>query len=175
MSALLKMVQIGKRQLNLDDDVYRDMLEQITGKRSCKGLSDAQLKKVIDWMKTKGFKVKRKPQPRAEEVKVIKAVWITMHQQGFIRNPKDLAIDAYCKRMTKQINGKGVERANWMTQEQAVYVLEALKQWHIRLMDEACIANGWRKCRNQYGNLPSHAVMSAHYEIEMREHKKTTP
>ncbi|WP_417880342.1 gp16 family protein [Vibrio sp.] len=164
MSAMLKMVQIGKRQLNLDDDVYRNMLEQITGQRSCKGLSDAKLKQVIDWMKTKGFKVKRKPRARAEEVTVIRAIWITMHQQGFVRNPKDLAIDAYCKRMTQQINGKGVERANWMNQEQAAYVLEALKKWHYRLMEDMILSKGGRIPSNDSCTGPaSYSKLAAYY------------
>ncbi|WP_244652151.1 phage protein GemA/Gp16 family protein, partial [Lentimonas sp. CC6] len=56
MSNLLKLVQIAKRDLAMEDDSYRDVLEQCTGKRSAKGLNDIQLTKVLDRMKALGFK-----------------------------------------------------------------------------------------------------------------------
>ncbi|OEE42313.1 gp16 family protein [Vibrio anguillarum] len=144
MSNLLKIVQIAKRELNMDDDTYRDILEQVTGQRSSRGLNDFKLGKVVDKMKALGFKPKHKPRPRAEEVTKIRAIWRTMHKQGFVRNANDHAIDAYVKRMTSQSNGKGVERANWLRPEQAAEVLESLKKWHYRLMKEAILAQGGR-------------------------------
>ena len=157
MSNLLKLVQIGKRELSMDDDTYREMLNNITGQRSSKNLSQWQLSKVLDHLKGLGFKPKQKKaqnQPKALEVTKIKAIWITMHKQGFIRNGSDSAIDAYVRRMTTQSNGRGVDRAIWLKPYQASEVLESLKQWHHRLMCEAIISKGGKVPQNDDGNGP---------------------
>ncbi|MGD8172160.1 gp16 family protein [Vibrio sp. TRT 21S02] len=153
MSNLLKLIQIGKRELALDDDMYRDMLEQTVGVRSAKNLSQWQLSKVLDHMKGLGFKPKpsSQPKPRAQEVSKIKAIWITMHKQGFVRNGNDAAIDAYVRRMTTSMNGRGVERANWLKSHQAAEVLESLKKWHYRLMSEVIISKEGRIPTNDRG------------------------
>ncbi len=148
MSNLLKLIQIGKRDLAMEDDSYRDVLEQCTGKRSAKGLNDIQLTKVLDRMKALGFKPKRKSQPRAPEVTKIRAIWRTMHKQGFVRNANDSALDQYVKRMTARANGKGVERAVWLKPYQAADVLESLKMWHSRLMCESIISQGGKVPQN---------------------------
>ncbi|HCZ9714524.1 TPA: regulatory protein GemA [Vibrio parahaemolyticus] len=149
MSNLLKLVQIGKRELAMDDDTYRAMLVNITGQNSAKNLSQWQLSKVLDHLKSLGFKPKqKKPQPKALEVTKIKAIWITMHKQGFVRNGSDAAIDAYVRRMTTRSNGRGIERAMWLKPYQAAEVLESLKKWHYRLMCDAIIAKGGKIPRN---------------------------
>jgi len=52
---LLAQIHIGKKSLALDDQVYRDMLENITGKRSAAELSDRQVIEVLADMKKKGW------------------------------------------------------------------------------------------------------------------------
>lgn len=49
-----QMIQIGRRQLGLDDDTYRAMLKRLTGKTSSKDLDWSARKKVIDHMKAAG-------------------------------------------------------------------------------------------------------------------------
>lgn len=51
----LAAIHMGKTKLGLDDDTYRDMLEQIAGKRSAKDLSDDELVKVLQHLETLGF------------------------------------------------------------------------------------------------------------------------
>jgi len=48
-------IHMGKKQLGLDDDTYRDMLEQVTGKRSAKDMTDDGLVKVIQHLDQLGF------------------------------------------------------------------------------------------------------------------------
>lgn len=152
MSKLLKLVQIGKRELQMDDEAYRDLLEEVTGQRSSRGLPDFKLSMVIDRMKSLGFVPRQQSQSqtnqrryRSSEAPKILAIWITMFKQGFVRNGSDQALDAYVKRMTSQINGgSGVAKLEWAKTEQAVYVLEALKEWHYRVMCDAIRAAGGR-------------------------------
>lgn len=53
---LIAVIHVGKKELGLDDETYRDMLEHVTGKRSAKELSISELNKVIRDLEQKGFK-----------------------------------------------------------------------------------------------------------------------
>ena len=150
-------INIGKKALGMDDDVYRQMLNNVTGKSSLKMLNDSQLSQVLEHMKkTLGFKPqakkqKAKPRPRALAVNKIRAIWITMYKQGFIENGSDDALDAYARRMTKTSNIEGVASINWVDNKQASQILESIKRWHYRLMKKALEAN-------------NHAVETENYE-----------
>lgn len=54
---LMTLVHIGKNKLGLDDATYRDMLWQVTGKRSSKDCTAAMLKKVVERMEQHGFMI----------------------------------------------------------------------------------------------------------------------
>jgi len=152
---LLKIVQVGRRELGLDEEDYRALLESVTGARSAKGLSAAKLDAVITAMKGLGFKVKggakvagRRSPPssakvQAPEVRKVRAIWITMYNDGFVRDGSEDALGSYIKRMTANANGgAGISRPEWLTSAQAERVLEALKKWHIRLMTAAINERG---------------------------------
>lgn len=54
---MMQLVHIGKNKLGLDDATYRDMLWQVTAKRSSRDCTAAMLKKVIERMETHGFSI----------------------------------------------------------------------------------------------------------------------
>lgn len=54
-NARIATLHMGKKALSLDEDTYRDMLEQVTGKRSAKDMTDAELLKVIQHLDQLGF------------------------------------------------------------------------------------------------------------------------
>lgn len=58
---LMAKVHIGKKELHLDDDTYRDVLWRVTGKRSCSDMTIAQLQDVVKDMESNGFKPKATP------------------------------------------------------------------------------------------------------------------
>lgn len=60
----LKAVHASKRQLALDDEVYRDLLERMTGKRSARDLDDAQLRRVLSEMRRLGAVQPTQPHPK---------------------------------------------------------------------------------------------------------------
>lgn len=150
---LLTLVHVGRRELGLDEEDYRALLESVTGARSAKGLKAAQLEAVVTAMKGLGFKVKgnttgRRSPPsaahvQAPEVRKLRAIWITMKQDGLLRDGSEDALGSFIRRMTANANGgAGINRAEWLTSIQAERVLEALKKWHIRLMNAAIIERG---------------------------------
>lgn len=51
-------IHIARKQLGMDDDTYRQMLATVTGKRSSKDCSVAELHKVVAHLKQLGFKAK---------------------------------------------------------------------------------------------------------------------
>ena len=53
---LIAKVKIAQSQLGLDDDTYRELLEGVVGKRSAAKMTDTELLRVIEVMKSKGFK-----------------------------------------------------------------------------------------------------------------------
>lgn len=59
--ALMAKVHIGKKELGLDDATYRDVLERVTGKRSCKKMLIGELEAVIKDMESRGFTPKAAP------------------------------------------------------------------------------------------------------------------
>ncbi len=59
--ALMAKIHIGKKELGFDDDVYRDVLWRVTGKRSCKDMTVAQLLDVVKDMQNSGFSPKAAP------------------------------------------------------------------------------------------------------------------
>lgn len=54
--SLIAKIHIGKNQLGLDDDTYRGLLANTTGKTSCTEMSDNELHQVLNVMVQKGFK-----------------------------------------------------------------------------------------------------------------------
>ncbi|MEA9421635.1 regulatory protein GemA [Aeromonas caviae] len=150
---LLTLVHVGRRELGLDEEDYRALLESVTGSRSAKGLKAAQLEAVVTAMKGLGFKVRgnttgRRSPPssahvQAPEVRKLRAIWITMKNDGLLHDGSEDALGSFIRRMTANANGgAGINRAEWLTSVQAERVLEALKKWHIRLMTDAILARG---------------------------------
>lgn len=52
---MIAKIHIAKKQLGLEDDVYRDLLENITGLRSCSKMNYGQFEMVLNALKRKGF------------------------------------------------------------------------------------------------------------------------
>lgn len=56
MQSLRGKIKLAQKQLGLDDDTYRDMLQRVTGLRSTKGMTAAQMQAVIADCIRRGFK-----------------------------------------------------------------------------------------------------------------------
>ncbi|MFM4731882.1 gp16 family protein [Aeromonas salmonicida] len=148
---LIRLVQVGRRSLGLDEETYRELLAQQSGKRSAAALSIQELDKMLQVMKGIGFKptVKRGvnggkqkrlspisgTQVRTAEIGVIRAIWITMAKHGLLRDGSETALNHYVERQTARINkGIGVAEVAWLSEALAYRVLESLKNWHKREM-----------------------------------------
>lgn len=131
-NAMLAKVHIAKKQLGLDDDLYRDALMTAVGKASAADCSDAELGRVIKHFGSKGFHVKRPGErlPGYAESKYgpkILALWISGWNLGIIRDRSDVAMEAFIERQT------GIASVRWLkAAEDASKVVEGLKKWLAR-------------------------------------------
>ncbi|WP_245934350.1 regulatory protein GemA [Bergeriella denitrificans] len=64
----------------------------------------------------------------AGQVKKIRALWLELHRLGAVRNPSELALAKFVKRMT------GVDYQGWLDVDNASKVIEHLKKWVLRVV-----------------------------------------
>ncbi|SDH75097.1 regulatory protein GemA [Roseospirillum parvum] len=132
--AALACLHLGAKELGLSDEARRDLLERITGQRSAKGLTSAQVGAVLDEYRRLGWRPRggggrgaRRPSDRPD-VRLIFGLWRGLAEAGAVSS-SDLsrACRAWVRRQT------GVDDPDWLTVEQAQGCIEALKLWRGRL------------------------------------------
>lgn len=138
-----KLLQVGKTQLCWDNEFYYGIFLPMhgatlkDGRYSASTMSIGQLFKAVEYMKSKGFRIKSKRDKSARKLaddaqsQKIRALWLAMHSQGIVRNPSEASLNDYVKRLT------GIEALQWLTTEQASSVIEVLKQWQKRCNNES--------------------------------------
>ncbi len=138
---LITLIHVAKNELDLDEDTYRSVVEQVTGQRSLKDLSIDQLNAVLNRLKASGFVVKPKDtslkQADDGQSRMIRHLWLLLHAAGEVRNPSELALAKYVERQVR------VSALQFLSTEKASKVIERLKQWcdrkdipHPRPVDE---------------------------------------
>lgn len=127
--AMLAKINIGRHQLRMVEDDYRQLLLATTGKISLRECSDGQLERMIDALKAKGFK----PLPKGGRAaathpvaRKARALWISLHQLGVVNNPSEQALEAFARRQLK------CERFAWARQSEGHRIIEALKSMAAR-------------------------------------------
>lgn len=128
----LAALHAAKRALGLDDEAYRDMLEEKTGKRSAKDLSDNQIDEVLTALRGPGGYTRRGDRVAIEDtdapqIVMIKTLWLQLADRGAAKSASADALNAWVKRQV------GIDRVHWLTPEAANTVIESLKQWGARL------------------------------------------
>ena len=120
---------MGKKQLGLDDDTYRDMLEQVTGKRSAKDMSDDDLVKVIQHLDQLGFSKREfgnKPKVKLSKDALIGKIEAHLAENKLHWN--------YAKGIAKQMFQK--EALEFCTENQLWRIVAALEYKKKRTDDE---------------------------------------
>lgn len=132
---LIQLIHIAKSQLGFDDDTYRDILTYTTGKNSTKKMNLKELKAVLDEFKKKGFilaspktagKIKQKDDPQS---RLIRHLWLSLHELGAVKNPSEFALNRYIKRQTD------IDLLNWLQSDKKSQVIESLKSWQERILN----------------------------------------
>lgn len=127
LKRLKRLIQVGKKQLEMADDSYRAMLMSETGYSSTTQMNAFELEKVVTRLRKLGFRIQAAGSNRAlaidRQSKKIRALWLDLHGSGLVRDPSEAALATYVKRQT------GIEALQWLSSEQAARVIEALKSW----------------------------------------------
>ncbi|MFN4126941.1 phage protein GemA/Gp16 family protein [Pannonibacter indicus] len=130
MKSLLAVIHVKKKSLSLDDDIYRDLLERITGVRSAGDMTEQQRLQVIAEMDRQGAaSAGPRRSLRADRVSgryagILRALWLTGYNLGIIRDNRDSALIAFVERQT------GLSHTAWLNDpHDAARAIEALKKW----------------------------------------------
>ncbi len=133
--AMLAKIQIARKDLAMDEDDYRQIVFDKTGRTSLKEASDRDLHNVLEVMKAKGFKpvpkIRRGSPAEHPMATKARALWISLHHLCVVRNPSEEALEAFAQRQI------GCDRLVWARQSDAFKLIEALKDMAIR--------NGWKQ------------------------------
>ena len=142
---LIRLIHVARRELGMQDEDYRAMLRGMTalgGKTSSAELGIRGLELVRNALIARGFVVKRKANTNAaakptralandEQSKLIRHLWLQMHQEGIVRNPSEASLAAYVCRIAK------IDALQWLNTDQASNVIETLKKWQKRAKKSA--------------------------------------
>ena len=123
--SMIAKVNVARHQLAMAEDDYRQLLLQTTGQISLKACTDKQLEKMIDALKGKGFRplprAGAKPAAQHPMARKARALWISLHHLGVVRNPSEDALEAFARRQL------GCDKLVWARQGDAYRLIEALK------------------------------------------------
>lgn len=125
----IQLIHIARNKLEVSDDAYRVMLQNLTGKDSCSKMDDRQLANVLAHLRGRGFKISGKARevPMADFPmgRKIWVLWQDLAKAGLVRDKSQKALDAWLLRET------GVAQLVWLQQEpgKAHQAIEKLKQW----------------------------------------------
>jgi phage gp16-like protein len=134
MQRFIKMTQ---RSLGWDDDLYRDFLFGVVGKRSTTAMSKKELWRVMEELKRRGMPVQSQAKAKTDyadarrgsrpQVRLIRHLWLTLKSGGVLRNSSERALLKYVKKIT------GTDRMEWCNTYQLNQVIEQLKNWVARI------------------------------------------
>lgn len=143
---LIRLIHVAKRDLSLDDETYRSILQRFGRKESSSDLTVPELEQVLEHLKRSGFKVRSKGKPakpkavkakpsrplaQDAESKKIRALWLFLHELGAVNNPSEEALASYVKRIA------GVDALQWISGVQAERLIETMKKWAMRFLPDA--------------------------------------
>lgn len=130
---LIAKIHIAKADLGLDETAYRLLLNR-HGADSASVMRVDQLESVLQELQAKGWKptpprkAGKRKQADGAEVKLIRALWLTLHEIGEVNNPSETALAAYAKRIA------GVDDLHWADPARRYRIIETLKKWAARVL-----------------------------------------
>ncbi|MBB4845019.1 phage gp16-like protein [Paucibacter oligotrophus] len=139
---LVKIIHVARRELQLEEGTYRELLVCAGGASSTSEMDIPALDAVLAHLKSKGFKVratakagaKGRPDRRQDSsvsARKVRALWLFLADLGVVRDPSERALAAYCKRIAK------VDDLHWARPDQMHDLIETLKKWAMRFLPAA--------------------------------------
>lgn len=131
--AILGKVHIAKKQLGLDDDAYRAIVERVTGKRSAGDCDAGALGRLVAEFQRLGFSDRPKHRapsgPNAGMAGKLFALWFALHHLGEAEEPSEARLLAFIARQS----GGAPAALRFATPGQLSAAIEGVKAWLGRL------------------------------------------
>jgi phage gp16-like protein len=130
---LIAHIHAAAKELGLDEDTRRDLMERETGKRSASAMNDGELGKVVgalsELKKGSAASAARSFVPHEDpQVRKVYAMWTALKRKGLVTAAKP---NGFAKRMA------GVDSVEWATPEQLRQIIEGLKAVEVRGKESA--------------------------------------
>ncbi len=126
----LKLMHVARRELGLDEDDYRAVLERVTGKRSAADMDNGERAACVDEFKRLGFAASQEGHRRRLDgpyAGKLQALWLSAWHLGIARDRRDSALTAFVERQT------GIASTRWLRNAyDAQAAIEGLKSWIAR-------------------------------------------
>lgn len=134
---LRRKIFAGCRDLGLDSDTRRDLQLVATGKASMSDMDDADMEKVVDALKERGFKpgIKGgfKPRPKRADLRLIHVLWRLLGEAGELTDPSRNGLNAFIRsRYGKAWGFELLDVDDLREPDQIETVVRTLKQWNLR-------------------------------------------
>jgi hypothetical protein len=130
---LYKLLVVGKRELRMEEEDYRCLLERhgaglIGDKHSATTMTIDGLKAALDEMRAKGFTPQGKTLAGAADwrkprIAKITALWCTLADAGVIKNRSEASMIKFCARLTHK------PRLEWASANDLNACIQALRAW----------------------------------------------
>lgn len=129
----LAAIHIGKAQLGWDEGFYREILWTVCRVKSSADLDFSGRKRLLDHMRKCGWANAKAPQRRPlaadPQSKMIRGLWLELHELGYVDDASEAALAAWLKRET------GIEALQWLGKRDPALpgrTIEKLKRWRDR-------------------------------------------
>lgn len=121
----LAKIHLAKKQLNMDDAVYREIIRAVgraqTG--SSKDLDHAGRKRVLEHFKSCGFGLAKTPPPQGWQAAKLEKLWTALGEAGALKSPSPTGLVNFVQARA------GVSALKFLSTAQASTLTEALKAW----------------------------------------------
>lgn len=137
---LQKLIHVGCRELGIDADTRRDLQLVATGKASMSEMTDAELTRLLDALKARGFQPhagkgapQRHPRAPRADLRLVHALWGALGRAGKLDKAGRAGLNAFVRRRFGDVWGSVPADIDMLRDAgQIAVVIEALKSWCAR-------------------------------------------
>ncbi len=136
--ALQKLIHVGARELGLDPETRHDLQLVATGKTSLRDMSEAELEKVVQALKDRGFRpavdpgkrARGRPSAKRADVRFCHVMWRLLAQKKAVREPGPKGLNAFIRtRFEKKWGSVPIDIDAMQDGSEINDVVRALKDW----------------------------------------------
>ena len=136
--ALQKLIHVGARELGLDAETRHDLQLVATGKASLRDMTEADLEKMVQALKDRGFKPsgepvkgrKGRPAAKRADVRFCHVMWRMLATKGKVREPGAKGLNAFIRaRFERKWGHVPIDIDTMQEWSEISDVVRALKDW----------------------------------------------